>query len=569
MKKYILLIFIFFITGCTSKKNSFNDLLFSLVFINEPSALFSYPGRYSPLEKKREVLENIIKIIKSTESELIIYAYSLNHPEVLEELKNAYKKGVKIQIVLDKDKKYPFLDDNNIPYYKWEKSGLHHIKIILSDKKILFFGTGNFSDPGLTNDWNGYIKIPINQEFSNLFYAHMKGENNSVNLSYGLNKFLFSPENGVLIQDTIFSELEKATESIQILTFDHYDEILSHILRKKSSRGVRIEVIYNDPVDPEGFYLNKYLFGYSSFIFKDGNTDTIPGKNNFLEGGLLHHKTIIIDNKKLLTGSYNFSLNARNNNREVLVLTHHPILINEFVKEFERIKNASYTVDYRERSIESPTYNVVPKFNIDRVCTEDKIGSSTVELGNGIFKTYLRYSRITPNPCFIFKSPDEISSGLFAFSDEKVLSSQFLWDSIQIYPRFEPQVYKSSIDFPTFPSAENIQMLDLTDVRQTGIGKIQLSFKEPLRFSPGSVSIYQPGGNVIDRPFQIQNNMIYIENIENFSFDTFGGFFIFKTGESFYSDCFCKSRGKCGTVDYLKKKILFYNGRSSSDCLRI
>jgi phosphatidylserine/phosphatidylglycerophosphate/cardiolipin synthase-like enzyme len=392
LKKFIIIIFI--ISNCYTKNSNNNYLLLNLIE-NSIYAIFSYPGRYNEISKKREVLDEILQILDSTNENLYIYAYSFNHPEIIEKLKILKQKGVKVFLVLDKDKNYPLLDSYSIPKQLWKGSGLHHVKIIISDHKKIFMGTGNFSEFGLTNDWNGYIVININKNFADKFILNLEEKISTIDLSTNDLKLLFSPEKGILIQDVILNEMSKAKESIKILTFDHYDEIFSHVLKKASLGGVEVKIIYNDPVDPEGLYLNTEFFGLNSKILRDGNFDTIEKFKGFPEGGLLHHKTIIIDNKVLLTGSYNFSTNARNNNREIHIKTTNPILVKSFLDEFDRIEKSSYLSYPTKRNFESNKIKTDLSFQSNRVCmTSNLIGSSTVEIGEGIFKTYLRYSRI-------------------------------------------------------------------------------------------------------------------------------------------------------------------------------
>ena len=261
MRIFIILILI--ILNCSTKNSNNNYLLLNLIE-NSIFAIFSYPGRYMETGKKREVLEEILKILDSTNESLYIYAYSFNNPEIIEKIKILKQKGVNVFLVLDKDKNYSLLDSYSIPKQLWKGSGLHHLKIIISDHKKIFLGTGNFSEFGLTNDWNGYIVFHPNKNFVDKFILNLDEKISSVDLSTNDLNFLFSPEKGILIQDVILNEMNNAKESIKILSFDHYDEIFSHVLKKASLRGVEVKIIYNDPVDPEGLYLNTEFFGLNS-----------------------------------------------------------------------------------------------------------------------------------------------------------------------------------------------------------------------------------------------------------------------------------------------------------------
>ena len=155
--------------------------------------------------------------------------------------------------------------------------------------------------------------------------------------------FISSPENGFLSQNLLLRKIEEAQVSIDYLIFDHFDPVLTHALKKASSRGVQVTGVYDSPVDDEGEYLANEFYGISSNIYKDGNEDILETLR-FPEGGLLHHKSMVIDGKILLSGSYNYSANSRDSNREILFITENYKLVTEFQNEFIRVRDRSYVV---------------------------------------------------------------------------------------------------------------------------------------------------------------------------------------------------------------------------------
>ncbi len=59
----------------------------------------------------------------------------------------------------------------------------------------------------------------------------------------------------------------------------------------------------------------------------------IPSPNRT---GKMHHKVIIIDNKTVITGSYNYSRNAEELNDENIVILRCPAIAHYYTKEFKR-----------------------------------------------------------------------------------------------------------------------------------------------------------------------------------------------------------------------------------------
>jgi phosphatidylserine/phosphatidylglycerophosphate/cardiolipin synthase-like enzyme len=63
------------------------------------------------------------------------------------------------------------------------------------------------------------------------------------------------------------------------------------------------------------------------------------GGINVLEDGscyILHHKTIIIDDRVVITGSYNFTASAERDNDENLVIIDDATLARQYIEEFDR-----------------------------------------------------------------------------------------------------------------------------------------------------------------------------------------------------------------------------------------
>ncbi len=554
--------------NCNTNNNRFpyEYLLNSLIDIS-PKAIFSYPGRYEEYKKKREVIDRILEILDSTKNNLYIYAYSFNNPEILNSLKKLKEKGVSIIVILDKDKDYSEFYGLKIPYRIWQKSGLHHLKIIVSDNKRLFLGTGNFSKYGVTHDWNGYLDIPISPSFSEKFKSNLEEKKADVVLEENGIQYLFSPENGLLIQDIILEEMDLAKNSIKILAFDHYDEVFTSVLKKKSSEGVSIEFIYNDPIDPEAYYLNNELYGLFSKIYRDGNTDTVDNGEGFPEGGLLHHKTIIVDDSILLSGSFNFSFNARDKNREIFFKTKDFQLVNSFVKEFDRIKFSSYPLTIEKRNLNKN--KIVPSLHLDteKVCFSQKIGSSTIEVGSGIFKSILRYTRLKPTECFSFSSYEQISSGISSFVSESTLASPFLWNEFLIQKRIGNDFITSqgSNDFPF--SSNEILLLETIDF--TLPNKIFITLKRKFESTSGDVYFYSPSFEVQKGKYINRNNGLEIDFNVSIKEQKKGAFF-FKDKNNIYFGCFINQSEKSDTLNYLLKKIKFKSRKDLDEkCLEV
>lgn len=311
-------------------------------------ARFSYSGRYVPTFKKRNVRDTILRLIESAGFAIDLWVYSFEDSEILDALKKANARGVTIKIVADPEKEYSDEFKNLGVFRKWEKSGLQHSKILIVDRKRIFLGSGNFTWYGLENDLNGYVSFDLFDSEIEDFYAFLEEDPGITSLHIPPFRFYISPEKGRSIQNLILREVDRAQKDIRYLIFDHFDSVLTSRLSLADRRGVSVRGIYDSPVDEEGRHLAGVFGNFGSEIAGDGNEETIDS-DSFGKGGLLHHKTMIVDDKTLISGSYNFSISARDNNREILFKTTDPYLIDAYKEEWERVRTNS--IVYRATSV--------------------------------------------------------------------------------------------------------------------------------------------------------------------------------------------------------------------------
>jgi phosphatidylserine/phosphatidylglycerophosphate/cardiolipin synthase-like enzyme len=93
----------------------------------------------------------IINEIEQAKTEILVQAYSFTSAPIAKALMNAYKKGIKVQVILDrsqKSQKYTsatFLINSGIPTYIDSKHAIAHNKKMIIDKEIVITGSFNFT----------------------------------------------------------------------------------------------------------------------------------------------------------------------------------------------------------------------------------------------------------------------------------------------------------------------------------------------------------------------------------------------------------------------------------------
>ena len=127
----------------------------------------------------------------------------------------------------------------------------------------------------------------------------------------------FSPKGGC--QTIICHEISMAKSNIVIATYQWSNIAIISEIYKAKKRGVIIEII----VDP-----GLLLVPISPVLYACTNGISVWVDKKH---AIFHDKYIVIDHKKVITGSFNFSQNAENRNAENLVT----ILDKNLAKEYE------------------------------------------------------------------------------------------------------------------------------------------------------------------------------------------------------------------------------------------
>ncbi|EMO55510.1 phospholipase D-like domain-containing protein [Leptospira noguchii] len=421
IKKGSLYILIFICLAVCSNQNDSDLFWLEWGRLRKVETHFSFPGRYVPTFKKRNVRDKILKLIENAQFSIDLWIYSFDDLEILDALKNANERGVTIQILADPEKEYSIELKSLGLFQKWEKSGLQHSKILIVDRKKVFLGSGNFTWYGLENDLNGYVSFDLFDSEIENFYSFLN--ENFISLSIPPFEFYISPTKGRLIQNLILREVDRSQNEIKYLIFDHFDSVLTSRLALADLRGIKVKGIYDSPVDEEGKFLANVFRKPGSEISGDGNDETIS-LDSFGKGGLLHHKTMILDNQVLISGSYNFSMSARDKNREILFKTKDPYLIDSYSKEWERVRQNAISyrpIPFQTEEVSNSVFFGHSENSIlveQTICRTDnsKEESFYLESGKSFFTSILEYDFSPTESC---KKVSDFSSSSSGFSGRK------------------------------------------------------------------------------------------------------------------------------------------------------
>ena len=118
--------------------------------------------------------------------------------------------------------------------------------------------------------------------------------------------------------------LQNAEQSIYFMTYSFTDSKIADVIAEKSREIDVMGLMERQRANSLG---NKYHF------FIDNGVDARLDKNR----AIMHNKVFIIDEKTVITGSYNPTKNGNENNNENMVIIKDRKIAQKYVEEFRRI----------------------------------------------------------------------------------------------------------------------------------------------------------------------------------------------------------------------------------------
>jgi phosphatidylserine/phosphatidylglycerophosphate/cardiolipin synthase-like enzyme len=132
----------------------------------------------------------------------------------------------------------------------------------------------------------------------------------------------FSPEDGQTIKERLIELVNQAQTSVRVMAFSFTIEELGQAMIDRFEDGVDVQAIFENRDSRDGQMRPMGCAGIP--VKQDGNPSTF------------HHKVIVVDNEIVVTGSFNFSAQAIQNNNENMLIIHDPQLAQQYTAEFDR-----------------------------------------------------------------------------------------------------------------------------------------------------------------------------------------------------------------------------------------
>jgi phosphatidylserine/phosphatidylglycerophosphate/cardiolipin synthase-like enzyme len=344
-----LLILIFITTACVSGAS-----LPETVIPNPPTGVeqdwytvyFTNPSSPSAESYRGGPDEALAAAIDQARISVDMAIFDLNLWSIRDALINAHRRGADVRVVTDSDnmdeQEIQDLKEAGIKVLGDRHESLMHDKFVVIDRLEVWTGSMNFTTGGGYLDNNNLIRLRSSKlaqdythEFEQMFVDdHFSAEktpgtpNPTVTVNGSQIEVYFSPEDGTLAH--ILNVVNAAQESIYFMAYSFTADELAQAVIERAKAGVTVRGVF----DKDQYHSNAgtefdTLHNAGIEVWLDGNPR------------LMHHKVIIIDQKVVITGSYNFSNNAEHFNDENTLIIHNQDIAAQYMIEFQQTYDLS------------------------------------------------------------------------------------------------------------------------------------------------------------------------------------------------------------------------------------
>jgi phosphatidylserine/phosphatidylglycerophosphate/cardiolipin synthase-like enzyme len=326
-------------TGATSAPGASSD--WWEVYFTDPLHVNNPANWQSSIEGR------LIDKINAAQTSIHIASFEFDLTPVAEALVAAKKRGVDVRWVTDDESglavdedpghgQFAMLQEAGIEVRSDDRAALMHNKFWIFDGKIAWTGSTNITVSGVFQQNNNTIVIHspevaaiYEREFAELWDGKYGPKSPSTvdQQSLAVNgtpiQIYFSPEDHVL--DHMIPVVSSATKSIHFMAFSFTDYPLAKAMLDRASAGVDVSGVF-EKVGSETDSSELHTFFCAKVPARqDGNPK------------FLHDKVIIVDNRLVISGSFNFSTNATESNDENVMIIDDPQIANLYTQEFQRV----------------------------------------------------------------------------------------------------------------------------------------------------------------------------------------------------------------------------------------
>jgi phosphatidylserine/phosphatidylglycerophosphate/cardiolipin synthase-like enzyme len=306
------------------------------------TVFFTDPDDPNATSYRGGVDEILAEAIGQAQAAVDLAIYDLNLWSIRDALIAAHQRGVTVRMVAESDNldepEMQDLREAGIDVLGDRREGLMHNKFVIIDRWEVWTGSTNLTTGGVYRNDNNLVRIRSTRlaqdyitEFEEMFVNDAFGPNSPANTPYsGLTvdgiplEVYFSPDDGVLSH--ILTVVSHAQHSVYFMAYSFTSDELAEALLGLAAVGVEVRGVF----ETDQYRAN--IGTEYDRLLQSGLPVRLDGNPSHM-----HHKVLIIDERIVITGSYNFTANAEQRNDENLLVIEDPALAQLYLAEFHRV----------------------------------------------------------------------------------------------------------------------------------------------------------------------------------------------------------------------------------------
>lgn len=302
---------------------------------------FTSPGGLLSVRRRGGPDAALAQAIDGAHYSVDMAVYDLDLWSIRDALIRAHRRGVQVRVVTERDNAgraeigaliaagIPVIEDN-LPSLMHHKFAVIDGLEVWSGSMNLTLGSAYWANNNLLALTSAELAASYTREFEEMFLQDRFGAVSladtpypSVAMQGAQVEILFSPDDGV--ERRLLELLGQAEHSIEFLAFAFTSAQLAEAMLDRAREGVEVRGVFDE--EQSGGAGSAYQ------AMREAGLDVRLDANR----GDMHHKVILIDRAIVVTGSYNFSRSAEEQNDENVLILHAAPIAAEYLIEFERV----------------------------------------------------------------------------------------------------------------------------------------------------------------------------------------------------------------------------------------
>jgi len=308
-------------------------------------AYFTKPAYPEAVANRQNGMDDaLVADIVHAQHSIQLASFDLDLASIADALITAHQRGVAVQVTIDGENLTDpvvsavlgELEDAGVAVFYDRRSAFMHNKVVVIDRRIVWSGSWNLTTNDTFRNNNNMLRIEHPQlaaayrAMLDQIHVGAGGPANThrrkrPTIAFGdaAVRAMFAPVDP--ITGEIIKQINVAQTHVQVLAFAFTSDAIAQALVDAQARGVQVRVVMERR--------NMKGTGSQFAMLRDAGIDVLADGNCFV----MHHKLMVIDNARTITGSFNFTDAAQEQNDENVLLIDDTSVAALYNAEFERV----------------------------------------------------------------------------------------------------------------------------------------------------------------------------------------------------------------------------------------